>query len=931
MLVCAALFFYAQTGTVSGNINDNSKIALPGAKITLNPGNIYTVSDEYGNFVFLNVPPGKYTIRVDYLGYGVKEYDLAVDPEKNTLHNIVFDKNEVAIKEVKLTGFSLQNQARALNKQKSNANITNVISADQIGKFPDSNIGDALKRVPGVTMQNDQGEARDIIIRGLAPELNSVTLNGSRIPSAEGDNRRVQMDLIPSDMIQLVEVNKTLTSDQDADAIGGSVDLITRSASAKQRITVSTGSGYNPIREKALYNTSVVYSNRFINNKLGVVFNGSYNLNDYGSDNVEAVWAKDKAGNIFIEEMDIRKYDVKRERKSVGADLDFKLNDKNKIRVSAMYNWRDDHENRYRLRYSSIAPVYADATNTTITGFTGRAGYQTKGGINNALNDNRRLERQIMQNYAVNGEHILGSKLEMNWGASYSKAEEQRPDERYIHYRASGITFNKNFETAEEPLLSPTTPVALNKLKLQDLTEQNGFTFEEEITGKINFRLPFSVIEGQKGRLRFGAKARLKTKERDNDFYSYKPIGSNMNTMDQTQLVFWSGEKFGAGSQYVSGNFVSNQYLGNLDLNNGALFTKAIDPSKFLFANYNAKEKIYAGYFRWDQNITDQLSMIAGVRVENTHTDYTGNVVENSKELTDTREIKNEYTNVLPSVAVKYVPVTNMVVRAAYSTALARPSYYKLSPFVGIIPDDRDITAGNPDLKSSFAHNFDVMGEYYFQSVGLFSVGGFYKKINNFIYESRDQNFTAEKFSQMFPDLNNTLVAGQSYTLLLPKNGESVNVYGFELALQRQLDFLPGFLENFGVYVNYTYTKSKANGIYNADGELREGIMLPGTAPHMFNSSLSWENKKFSARISLNHTASYLDELGGEEFEDRYYDKQTFLDANASYSILSWMRVFAEANNLTNQPLRYYQGTSERTMQMEYYKPRFTLGLKFDF
>jgi uncharacterized ubiquitin-like protein YukD len=139
------LFIYAQTGTVSGNINDNSKIALPGAKITLSPGNIYTVSDEYGNFVFLNVPAGKYTMKVDYIGYGSREYELVVDAEKNTKQNIVFDKKEVSIKEVKLTGFNLQNQARALNKQKSNANITNVISADQIGKFPDSNIGDALK------------------------------------------------------------------------------------------------------------------------------------------------------------------------------------------------------------------------------------------------------------------------------------------------------------------------------------------------------------------------------------------------------------------------------------------------------------------------------------------------------------------------------------------------------------------------------------------------------------------------------------------------------------------------------------------------------------------------------------------------------------------------------------------------------------------
>ncbi|WP_187477960.1 TonB-dependent receptor [Amniculibacterium sp. G2-70] len=931
VFLCAALYFHAQTGTVSGNINDNSKIALPGAKITLTPGNIYTVSDDFGNFIFLNVPNGQYTMKVDYLGYGTKEYNLKVESNQNTSQNIVFDPKEKEIQEVKLFGFNLQNQARALNKQKSNPNITNIISADQMGKFPDSNIGDALKRVPGITMQNDQGEARDIIIRGLSPELNSVTLNGNRIPSAEGDNRRVQMDLIPSDMIQLVEVNKTLTSDQDADAIGGSVELVTRSASDKERISLTTASGYNPIREKALVNTSFVYSNRFFDKKLGLVLNGSYNNNIYGSDNVEAVWAKDDAGNVYIEEMDIRKYDVRRERKSFGADLDFKFNEKNKIRFSAMYNWRDDWENRYRERIKKITPEYADADETIISGFKGRINRQTKGGINNNLNDNTRLERQIMQNYSVTGEHVLGSKLEMNWGASYSKASEKRPNERYISYEVKDVKFDKNFDSPEEPLLKPISPVALNKFKLQDLTDQNGHTFEEEITAKVNFRLPFSVIDGQKGRLRFGAKARLKTKERNNDFFSYKPTGSNMDTMDKTNTVFWSGENFNPNSKYEPGYFVSSEYLGNLDLHNTNVFKQSTEPSEYLFANYSADEKIYAGYLRWDQNFTDQLSMIVGVRLENTHTNYSGNVVEDEETLTSTRKLKNDYTNVLPSLAFKYTPVNNLVLRAAYSTALARPSYYKLSPFVGVIPDDRDITAGNPNLKSSFAHNFDVMGEYYFKSVGLFSIGGFYKKINDFIYDYRDQNFNHEKFGQIFPDLPNTLTPGDKYTFLQPKNGESVNVYGFEVGVQRQLDFLPGFLKNLGVYANYTYTKSKAKGIYNEDGDLREGIMLPGTAPHMFNASLSWENKKFSARVSLNHTASYLDTLGGSDFEDRFYDKQTFLDANVSYSVNSWIRIFVEANNLTNQPLRYYQGVASRTMQMEYYKPRFTAGLKFDF
>src|SRR5690606_41478096 len=114
--------------------------------------------------------------------------------------------------------------------------IANVISADQIGRFPDANVGDALKRVAGITMQNDQGEARNIIIRGMAPYLNSVTLNGDRIPSAEGDNRNVQMDLIPSDMISTIQVNKTLTPDMDADAIGGSVNLILRAVPNGERI-----------------------------------------------------------------------------------------------------------------------------------------------------------------------------------------------------------------------------------------------------------------------------------------------------------------------------------------------------------------------------------------------------------------------------------------------------------------------------------------------------------------------------------------------------------------------------------------------------------------------------------------------------------------------------------------------------------------------
>lgn len=222
------------------------------------------------------------------------------------------------------------------------------------------------------------------------------------------------------------------------------------------------------------------------------------------------------------------------------------------------------------------------------------------------------------------------------------------------------------------------------------------------------------------------------------------------------------------------------------------------------------------------------------------------------------------------------------------------------------------------------------MVERYFDNIGIISAGVFYKKLNDFIYTSRNGQFTTEDFSNNFAGINNPIPAGESWEFTQARNGESVDVFGFEIAVQKKLDFLPGFLSNFSLLANYTFTDSNAKGITNEDGDVRTDLGLPRTAPHMVNGSLSWENEKFSARISANFTSDYLDEIGGNAFEDVYYDKQFFLYFNAAYKITPQFRVFAEANNLTNQPLRYYQGISNRMMQLEYYQPRYVLGLKFD-
>lgn len=921
---------FAQKAILSGKIIDaDDKLSLPGAMIQIIGQNKYTITDYSGHYEFLNIDAGTYTVSVKYIGYTTSSQEITIESGKNNVLNFSLKVSGTELNEV-VIGDNLKGQAKALNQQKNNKNIGNVISSDQVGRFPDANVGDALKRVPGITMQNDQGEARNIIIRGLAPSLNSVTLNGDRIPSAEGDNRNVQMDLIPSDMISTIVVNKTLTPDMDADAIGGSVNLITRATPNGERISATLAGGYLPIRENASYTAGLVYGNRFFNNKLGLVFSGSYNNVDYGSDDIENEWVKDDFGNEFLQASEIRKYDVQRIRRSTSLALDYKFDENNAIFANAIYNWRDDRENRFRTTYDDIEAIYDAADESKIIGFEGRVKRQTKGGVDNNRNKSRRLEDQRVQNYSLRGEHLIGSKLDLDWSANYAKAREYRPEERYIEYRQKGLEMTQDLSDLRFPLIT-TTGESVDEFKFDSVTENTDDTSESEFGAKVNIRFPFTIIPSEKGRLRTGLRVRLKEKKRDNIFYSYEPTGDEMELLSGIPTSYFDGNGFNPGSKYVPGTFASAKYLGGLDLNNAALFDKEADPAEYLTQNYNAKENIYAAYIRWDQDFNDKLSMVVGFRVENTHIDYTGNRVLDEEELESTINTTNSYTNVLPSLTFEYKATKDLILRAAATTALARPNYYALAPYVNNIAADKEITAGNPDLEATYSYNYDFMAENYFKSVGLVSGGVFYKRLNDFIYNYSDNQYTQEKFAADFPNQENPIPAGENWSFVQSRNGDTVDVYGFEVALQRQLDFLPGkFLKGFGIYLNYTYTNSEAKGIADEDGNERKNISLPGTAPHMFNGSLSWENKRFSARISTNFTSDYLDELGSEAYNDSYYDKQFFLDANAAYKITSKLRVFAEANNLTNQPLRYYQGVSDHTKQAEYYQSRFNLGLKFD-
>ena len=908
LLITTSQFANAQTGIVSGRVIDELGLGLPGANVLIVDLNKGIPTDVNGNFTLIDIPPGEHTLKVSFIGYKAYETKISVIAGTTSNIKISMEPGYAQGGEVIVFGDRLKGQAKALNQQKTNANITNVVASDQIGRFPDANIGDALKRIPGITIQNDQGEARNIVVRGLTAQLNSVTLNGERIPSAEGDNRNIQLDLIPSDLIQTIQVNKAVLPDMDADAIGGSVNLVTRSAPAGKRISGTLASGYNFLSNKPIWTGSVILADRIARDKLGVVFSASLNNHNFGSDNVEAEWFEGSGGEALIGEFDIREYRVQRVRRSFNLALDYKINDNHKIYLSGIYNWRDDWENRFRMRVSQIDDAFDDGNEVSIGNrrwtLPARVEFQTKGGLGSDRIDNRRLEDQRNRNITLNGEHQL-SRLKMTWSATYARASEERPNERYISFRESGQNVLLDLSNNEFPLARLSNGGDNFGIGLNEITEEFQSTFDEDFNARLDFMLPVA----NNAVLKFGGRLRSKKKERNNSFFSYEPINAaDFATLGTVPNTNYSDNDYLAGSQYQIGFFASPTFLGGLNLTNGGLFDQTDELGEYLPGNYSADESIVAGYAMADIQFSDKFSGIVGLRFEATNIDYSGFLLDVDNDTFTQESASQNYNNFMPGLHLNYNFSENSILRFAYTNTIARPNYYDLVPYAEFSPDDEELVRGNPALEATTSTNFDLMYENYFKNVGIVSGGVFYKDLDKFIYGQVRENFTDPDFG---PDLE--------YTTF--ENGGSAEILGFEVSFQRQI------WKGLGLYLNYTYTSSSTEGIQGREGE---DLELPGTANNVFNASLSYETDKLVLRASLNFSSDYIDELGGEAFDDRYYDKQTFLDVNGSYAVTPQWRFFFEVNNLTNQPLRYYQGVSSRTMQMEYYNVRFNAGLKFD-
>lgn len=920
-LVCLAILACplaaaAAQGVLTGTVVDaRSGLTMTGASVEVPALSRRTLTDRTGRFTLTGMPPGRHVVVTRYIGYAPDSVETTIRDRVPATVTFRLAPVTSRLGDLLITA-TRGGQAAAIAQQQNAVNVTNVVAADQIGRFPDANIGDALKRIPGVSVALDQGEARFGAIRGTEPRFNSVMVNGERIPSAEAEVREVQLDLIPADMVQAVEVNKTLTPEMDADAIGGSVNIVTRAAPAGRRFSFTGGSGYNWIRNEPVVLGSAVFGTRLFSDRLGVIASGSYYDQQYGSDNKEAVWNRADDGRAFVEEFETRRYDVQRIRRSVSASLDYRFNAANTVMLRSIYNHRDDWENRFRASYIFDAPE-ADGTQAA------ELRRQTKGGGPADRLKQARLEDQRTQSHQLSGEHLLGGSARLTWSGTIARASETRPDERYIDWENEDATFVADLRDEQNPRFTPTdaTAVAANRFAFRRIEQEESFTRDLDRNARVDLLLP--LREGDRGtRVKLGARLRSKEKLRDNSFNRAEPLDENAfdNLTLQGNADFTTDRNY--AGDYAYGVFTTPRTLADLDLFNDGRFELEDRPDEYAAGNFTATERITAGYVQLEHDLTPRLSLIAGARVERTAVDYDGFEFDVDEETVRPTTGEQSYTDVLPGINLRWEAAPATVVRAAWTNSLARPNYFDLVPYREVSLEDDELATGNPGLKPTRAMNFDLSVERYFASVGLVSAGLFHKEITDFIFSFTD-------FNAVDP------VSGRTFSQISqPRNGAEARLTGAEFALQRQLDFLPGALRYLGLYANYTWTDSRVEGL-DIEGRELEELPLLGTAKHNANLSLSYDAPRVTFRIALNYQSESLDAGEGgyneDAFFDRWADRRTDIDANASLVVTPQARFFIEANNLNNRPLRYFQGTRGRLMQDEFYGRRVQAGFKLDF
>ena len=785
---------------------------------------------------------------------------------------------------------------QALEEQRMSNNTESVVHADAIGQLPDENAAEALQRVPGISVERDQGEGRFVRVRGLGADLNSVTINGTLVPAPESDRRAVAMDVLPSELIQSLSVVKTLTPDMDANSLGGTIEVESLSGFDRDGLfySLSTEASYDDNTGDTSPEVSGAFSNRFsvgdgVDN-LAITTALSWADRSFGSDNVETggAWDFDDPAGARLEELEERRYDISRERAGIGFNVDYRPDDDTELYLRTLYSRFKDSETR-----QANVIEFADAQ---------LAG--ERGDAEGAREIKDREETQEIKSLVIGGERQLGDwKVAAQYG--YSEAEEDSP----LHtpgavFEGNDDFLNAGYNDSKQPNLSIDDAFYdPANFSLTEIEREQGLTTDTEQNIRVDLTRDWFMAD-LPSQLQFGAKFSTRDKDNDLEVWAYEDFADYGFTDDQLNL-----------GQFVSGNTrlgpkISASALERLI--SGLDAAQFYDEEQSRINDFIIQENINAAYMMNTVDI-DDLRIIAGLRYEGTRlkTEGTGlnqGVFEDIK-------TRNSYHHWLPSLHAIYQLGDNSQLRASWTNSVVRPTFGQLFP--GFVLDGDEAEFGNPDLKPLESSNLDFGIEHYMGRAGAVSAYLFYKDIKNFVYEA---------------DVAGTGEYAAFDEALTYVNGESATVYGVELAYAQKFSWLPAPWNGLLVNANTTISRSDADiEQYNPDtGRMQSrSIDLPGESDLTGNLTLGWENDKLSLRVSANYKSDYLDEVG-DVLDKRYdyrVDDQLFVDLSASYFLTDNLQLFMAAQNITDESYYVYTGDRKYNAQYEEYGPTYKVGL----
>lgn len=928
---------FAQT-TVHGTVVD-SQGNLPNALVYIENSGQKVTSDTDGSFVLNNVYDGSYKLVVEYKGYDNVYIPFTITDKKEVDLGLIkfgakFKENN--LQEVVVTSVYKASQARAITMKKNSNTITEVLSADAIGKLPDRNAADAVQRMQGVSIERDMGEGRFVAVRGTPIQWTSSTLNGNRMPSASGDNanRGVQMDIFPSELIQNVRLSKALTPDLDGDAIGGNVDFITKTSPNKETLAISMASGYVNMSKSPSYNTSVVYGNK-ITDKLKFITSAVIWERSTAIDQMRNIYnygLKDKTASYSINQLQLRDYLANRRTLGFNLGLDYEIDSRNKLYAKALYSQYKDGQ--------SVRETYFNFDSKNVLLQARHADYLTD-----------------LYSMQLGGNHHVGQRMEVNWSASKARSEFKfnspdnlEKDQRgypminfiqpmtYGNLSADGRKYmamdapDGIGDTGRYTLPYNQQVITADKLRLNQIILSKNHNSETDLRGQIDIK--YKVADNFE--IKFGTKYNNKNKIVNSSILVWMPKSSLgipgtpvtfLNQLEREAFQYKGGFMNPLGNPYnsviidqITNAQIDQMYNPGTQNSLGLMQVSSKDSNSNITSSYRGTENVWAAYLMGTWKISDQLQVLGGFRNEYNDITFWGKKVISDKD-NKTEDIKDNktYNVVLPMVNMKWNISSDRILRLAYTRSFARPDFNDLNP--GTIVNDitNTITQGNTKLDPTFSNNFDLMFENYFGKLDLITAGVFYKDITNLIY--KDQSVV---------DL-----AGRTYTFTAPKNLEGAKLFGFEFGISKRFENLPGFLKNIGFEGNYTYISSKMNMPVYENGK-QTGTMsttIPNQAKHIFNTILFYETSKLMIRLAGNYKGNYVSEIRAAAGADhyQYFDKNFTVDLSTSYSLTKKVRLFIELNNIFNEPNRYYMGTKDRVENISYSGIRGQLGFNFNF